>query len=428
MCRCVIECLDLESQVSCGFYAESWCEFVFFVIAGSQYVHPHHKGDLPMTRISSVLRLRHSLYLIGVILIIGSLIGAKALKGGGDGDKNDPSNTNTAKLVGPVVMGTVDSNPQPIKYLLPPVLQSGTISRVFVKDGMDVKAGDRLYEFDTSQFQSELKVAQCGVDLAKTKVAEAQDGKKVVAKKVENLKLFITFAEHGMGLRAETYNQIKANLERYYRTENSKLTQAELDDKLAKDHTLSKANADWVIAKDEWEKAKLDLETGRTEEEVCENKIKQAEAVVRQAEEQVNKAKLVIELCTIKAKVDGTIEQVTIGEGATLGVGTLTPALYLVPAGSRVVRAEVEADFSYRVTDKDIGKVVTIYDNTDPKLTYKGKIVLISKTFLPKRTANEGFLTSETRVREALIEVIDASPADKPALCVGQRVRIDMGQ
>jgi hypothetical protein len=100
----------------------------------------------------------------------------------------------------------------------------------------------------------------------------------------------------------------------------------------------------------------------------------------------------------------------------------------LIPAGPRVVRAEIEADFAHRVSSKLIGKVVTIYDNTDPKLTYKGEVLRISDTFLLKRSANEGFLGSDTRVLEAAIKVIEAAPADRPPLRIGQRVRVDLGQ
>jgi multidrug resistance efflux pump len=177
----------------------------------------------------------------------------------------------------------------------------------------------------------------------------------------------------------------------------------------------------------EWELKQHEQNTLKVAAEIIAIQIKQAEAVVSQAQAEAKKAQSAIDLCTIVAKIDGTIEQVTIGEGATLGVGTLKPALWLIPKGPRIVRAEIEADFAHRVSDKDLGREVTIFDNTDPKLTYKGKVLLISKTFLPKRST-EGILGSETRVLEAQIEVLDASPADRPPLRVGQRVRVDLGK
>ena len=115
--------------------------------------------------------------------------------------------------------------------------------------------------------------------------------------------------------------------------------------------------------------------------------VHEAEAGVKQAQEEVNKAQLAIDLCTVRAKSAGTIERVTIGQGTTLGIGTRDPALWLIPAGTRIVRAEVEADFAHRV-GKDIeGKEVTVFDNTDPRLTYKGTVRTVGGTFLPKRSA-----------------------------------------
>jgi hypothetical protein len=118
---------------------------------------------------------------------------------------------------------------------------------------------------------------------------------------------------------------------------------------------------------------------------------------------------------------------VKISEGTTLGISSRDPALWLVPAGTRIVRGEIEAEFAHRVGDGLKGKEVTIADHTDPKLTYKGKVLRISDTFLPKRSS-DGLLGNDTRVLEVRIEVVDAAPAGIPPLRVGQRVRVNLGQ
>ena len=104
--------------------------------------------------------------------------------------------------------------------------------------------------------------------------------------------------------------------------------------------------------------------------------------------------------------------------------------MWLIPAGPRIVRAEIEADFAHQVTKEILNKEVTIYDNTNPRLTYKGKVTRIGGTFLPKRSSsNEGLLTGQgTLALEADIEVLDAAPPGRPPLRVGQRVRVDLGQ
>jgi multidrug resistance efflux pump len=149
---------------------------------------------------------------------------------------------------------------------------------------------------------------------------------------------------------------------------------------------------------------------------------------VKLAQEEVKTAQTAINLCTVRAESAGTIERVTIGPGTTIGIGTRDAALWLIPAGTRIVRAEIEADFAHRV-GKDIeGKEVTVYDNTNPQLTYKGKVLRVGDTFLPKRSAGENLLGNDTRVLEAIVEVAHPTPKDKPPLRVGQRVRVSLGQ
>jgi len=116
-----------------------------------------------------------------------------------------------------------------------------------------------------------------------------------------------------------------------------------------------------------------------------------------------------------------------VGPGDVIGISTRTPAVILVPAGPRIVRAEIEADFAHRIGRDKIGKTVTVYDNTDPKITYKGKVERIGDTFLNKRGTNESLAPSDTRVIEAIVVVENANPSGQPPLRVGQKVRVNFG-
>ena len=109
-------------------------------------------------------------------------------------------------------------------------------------------------------------------------------------------------------------------------------------------------------------------------------------------------------------------------------MATRTPALWLVPAGPRVVRAEVEAEFAHRIGPDRIGREVTITDHTDTNLAYKGVVRRISNTFLLKRANAENFLNGDTRVIEVVVEVKGSVSKDNPPLRVGQRVRVNLGQ
>src|SRR5206468_3255940 len=124
-------------------------------------------GGKPMTW---QRRVRPALLVLGFALAAGSLLGARALTASGNGgDQPKTANPATGKATGPVVLGTVDSDPAPVAYGLPPVLQSGTVAKVFIRGGQEVKVGDELYAFDTSIQQHDLERAKITVAQAKNK-------------------------------------------------------------------------------------------------------------------------------------------------------------------------------------------------------------------------------------------------------------------
>lgn len=373
-------------------------------------------------------RARPALFVLGALLVIGSLLGARALtKANGQGSGEQPKTANpapTAKLSGPIVLGTVDSDPSPVPYLLPPVLQSGTVTKVFVKTGQEVKVNQPLYVFDTSLQKADLENAKAAVAYAQKKVDEAKEKAKQHSTEIEIAKKHVAAFEQKTQLQANHYALVESGLKTIYKTQNYP------DDtwpkRLKDDPNLYKANVDWVAASNELSLSKEKL-AGL---EVADPQVlvRVAEAGVEQARAAENKAQTAIDLCTVTAKTAGTIERITIGEGSTLGVGTREYALWLIPAGSRIVRAEVEADFAHRVGKDLEGKEVVVFDNTDPRLTYRGKVLTVGGTFLPKRSGNQSLLGSDTSVLEAVIEILDPAPPGKPPLRVGQRVRVGLGQ
>jgi multidrug resistance efflux pump len=373
-------------------------------------------------------RLRPALFVLGAALLAGSMLGARALtKANGQGTGEQPKTAypaSTAKLSGPIVLGTVDSDPSPVPYLLPPVLQSGTVVKVFVRAGQEIKTEQPLYEFDTSLQKADYESAKAAVSYAQKKVDEAKEKAKQHATEIEIAKKQVAAFELRTQLQANHYALVESGLKTIYKTQN--YPEDTWPKRLKDDPNLYKANVDWVTASSELALGKEKL-AGL---EVADPQVlvRVAEAGVEQAREAEKKAQTAVDLCTVKARSAGTIERITIGEGSTLGIGTREPALWLIPAGSRIVRAEVEADFAHRVGKNLEGKEVVVFDNTDPRLTYRGKVLHVPGTFLPKRFGGESLIGNDTRVLEAIIEILDPAPAGQPPLRVGQRVRVGLGQ
>ena len=303
-------------------------------------------------------------------------------------------------------------------YLLPPVLQSGTVVRSLRQGRARGKVDDKLYEFETS-FKSRSGSRRQPSRRAQTKVVVAKELAKQHATKVEIGKQSVTSAKEKKRLLGNQYNIVKSGLEVSYKAQN--YAEDTWPKRFQDDPTLHKANVDYVIAVQELaheESLVAGLEAVEMKVHVYE-----AEAGVKQAQEEVNKAQLAIDLCTVRAKSAGTIERVTIGNGTTLGIGTRDQALWLIPAGRRIVRAEVEADFAHRVGKDLEGKEVVVFDNTDPLLTYRGKVLYVPGTFLPKRFGGDSLFGSDTRVLEAVIEIADPAPASKPPPASAARPR-----
>lgn len=369
-------------------------------------------------------KMRPVLVALGLALGLATLIGARSLTGGSGPDAK--ATAPPAVRGGPVVLGLVDTDPPPVFYGLPPVLASGTVVEVHVKDGDEVKAGQPLYRFDDTIQKADVEQAKAAINSANTKVKEAEEGVKQHTGNIEFAKIAADAADGKARITEATHAYVNGELEKAYK----------MDEKLYPRSIwpeLKKSSLDWVktagdytVALNEWKVAKEKVaQVQRIDPQV---KVKEAEAAVKQAEKQQAKAQSVVDLCVVKAQMDGTVEQITIGAGTTMGVGTRGQALWLIPNGPRVVRAEVETEFAHRVGPELVGKTVVISDHSDPKLTYSGTVRRIPPVFLLKRATSENFLGGDTRVIEAVIEVSDPSPTGKPPLRVGQRVRVNLGQ
>ena len=132
-------------------------------------------------------------------------------------------------------------------------------------------------------------------------------------------------------------------------------------------------------------------------------------------------------MAKVKARCPGIVERLNAQAGTTFGPASRQPAMYIVPTGSRIVRAEVEAEFAHKINDR-IGQKVTIRNSHNSSQTYEGKVTRLGTSYLPKRGSADTLAVNPTQVLECEIEVIDPTPAGKPPLRVGQPVLVVFGQ
>ncbi|HYH64934.1 MAG TPA: biotin/lipoyl-binding protein [Urbifossiella sp.] len=360
------------------------------------------------------------------VVVVGSLLGARLLGPGGGGgtDASGKSPAPAGKdTIGTVAIGTADSDPPPARYGLPPVLQAGTVAEVFVKQGDEVKTGDKLYRFDASTLEEQLSVARTAVEIARREVAKAKGAADVHRANVVSEERAVKAAVRFAKLAHETWQVGEWNKKDYYKGQG--IEPARWPELLKNDPDLFKLYAEHSKAEEQRDLAKVKLdELSAAQKTQLALVVAVAEAEVKRYEAVVKQAQSAVEMCTVTARKDGTVERVSVSPGDVMGISSVAPALVLIPSGPRVVRARVEAEFAHKVGPNQVGRVVTIQDFTDPKVTYQGRVRGLGGSFLPRR-ANEGAIVqNETRSLEVVVEVLDAAPPGRPPLRVGQEVRV----
>lgn len=380
--------------------------------------------------------LRTFPWIIGLIVAVASLLGANRLlhptdaksPNGGDGGpaKHAPTVGSPALPGGTVVLGTVDSDPPPVQVGPPSVAAMVTVEKVHVVDGQEVKAGDYLVQFDDKMARAKLQQAQAELGAAQDDRERAEAQRKVQVLNVERQKAAIKSAEADhqaaakiLEIGQKQYREV-LDAERNFAT-SLPLTEAEKQKKWDENLELRKGTSAVasLLAKVEDEKKKLtvlELNPVEVDYRLAQRKVDRLQATV-------DEAQAVVDGLLVKAKVAGVVEQISAAPGVTFGPSARTPLMWLIPAGPRVVRAEVEAEFAYKIADK-LGKPVVVYDHNNFALTYPGTVKRIGTTYLSKRSATDALTVNPSKVLECLIDVTDATPAGKPPLRVGQPVRV----
>ena len=376
-------------------------------------------------------------WLLGLCLLAFSLVAANRLlhtQDGANGAAPAGAPKKDAKAApapaaptpqGLTVLGTVDTPAGIARVDAPalPALSGATVTAVFVREGQEVKIGDPLVQFDDAAFRPKLGQAEAALAGAQEDAEKARLQKEDLPRLVKLQKLALSraetdrkYADEAMARGRETFEIVLAA--------NPMLSETEKDQQRRRNPDLLVAEHKSAVAKIAVDAAQDELK--RVEAKPVESDVQAAAAKIRGATAAVAEARAVLDMATVKARVAGVVERLTAQPGRNFGAATSEPALYIVPTGARVVRAEVDAEFAHKVNDR-VGRTVTVCDSYNFSQTYEGKVTRIGTSYLPKRGSADGFALNPTHVLECEIEVIDPTPAGKPPLRVGQPVRVVFG-
>jgi multidrug resistance efflux pump len=350
---------------------------------------------------------RRSAWLIGLaVIVIGGLGAAKMLTlGSGESARDKNSNGAAVPATGSfqvVCHGTVDVDGG-IRNLAP--TQPGEVSEIYVTEGQHVKEGDPILKVNDEPAKIAVAGHEAALENAAAQLAQAQLGIKTLLLGLEEQQSAIDAAQAKLSAAESDLKRLEALKEKDLTNENALNSARSLV-------TGLKA----ALSAEQTKYRRIQLMKP-------EEKIKEAESGVRVAEEKLRAEKFKLEQCTLRAPCDGTILRINVSKGTLITPQLRQAPVMLLPAGIRIVRAEVLSEFSGRVKP---GMEATIDDEANKGATWHGKVIRLADAFLPPRpNGNEGL--SLNGGAPTLLEcVIELTPSETPPR-IGQRVRVAIG-
>ncbi len=208
----------------------------------------------------------------------------------------------------------------------------GRVTRLAVKEGDSVKAGQFLLEIDPSRSQANTQGLQAGVEAAESDLASSQ----------------------------------------------ARLNQARSD--FARAEANRKAG---IISQAEFEQARTALSTAQSTTQASQRRVDQAKAGVREARVGLNYA-------TINSPMDGvvTARRIEVGETAVMGVQNSAGTVLLTISDMSKVEAEMEVDEA-SIPNVKTGQTASVHIDAYPGQTFQGQVTEVGGSPMLSLNQNE---------------------------------------
>jgi multidrug efflux pump subunit AcrA (membrane-fusion protein) len=343
--------------------------------------------------------------LVGLVGVGLTLLAAAGQPTGKSTEPAKPTSTATDRHL--ICLGYVDTEERMVGIYPDNFPQPSQVIKVLVKEGDEVREGQKLLELDVEMYALKVSEAEAGVKEANAKLAQAQAMIRAHGDQIKVLEKELEAKEAELEAKKTELKQAEEAVKNFNKSP------VELEGPKAN----VKAADLTLIA------ARLKLDTARAE--VPTYLVDQANAGVIRAKELKRQAERALAQATCTAKADGKVIRTFVSEGSSFGPTTREPAFWFLKKGPLLIRAEVTQEFSGRVTK---GQSATITDESDDKLVWKGRVTKVGDQFLHKRQSNGSaldiFPVNDDRVLECIV-LIDPAPGQSPPR-FGQRVRISL--
>jgi multidrug resistance efflux pump len=213
-----------------------------------------------------------------------------------------------------------------------PIEVAGRITKLFVEEGKQFKAGEVLAELDRSSYEAEFQEAEANVQLAKVRLEELRNGSRPE-------EIALAYAE--LKETEESLKQAKLDYER-----NKHLLTGALSAK-----EFEAAQYAYTSLLQRVEKLRKTYELVRIGPRI--ERINAAEAELQLAEARLKRAKWRLDNCTIRAPVSGTI----LKKSAEIG-NLVSPLSFNVSASICEMADLSDLEVELDITERDISKII----------------------------------------------------------------------
>lgn len=342
-------------------------------------------------------------WFFGGVIVLASIAGAAwalqatSREANGTSAPPPPPSLSAKRAVG---FGYVDT-PNGMVRIYPS--QPGKVVKIEKReeDG-EIDAGTVLFRMDDTNARAQLEAAKAALAAAEQQVGEIRN-------QMEQLPHKIKAQEFAVEVKKQEIEAAKIQRDQIQRLADKSLADKERLE-LAK---IAIAGLEKAQAAEEAKLAALRSINFDASIAKAEQDIKAKKALVDQAQ-------YVLDECTVRTRVKGTVLRTLINENEMLGPNPQMPAVIIAPSGTRIIRAEIEQEYAGRIK---LNQTARIEDDTRVSDIWKGKVIRISDWFTQRRSVLvEPLQFNDVRTLECIIELDPSTPPLK----IGQRMRITL--
>ncbi|MCI0457611.1 MAG: HlyD family secretion protein [Gemmataceae bacterium] len=349
---------------------------------------------------STPSRPRRFFWVLGLLLLVGTLLGATWVLNQAPAGDNPPAPTGRPVVPDAVVcLGYVDVEPG-LTHLHP--LRPGRVTELLVKEGAEVKKGQLLLKVDSSLARAQLREAQAALAKAQEGKAKVEMLQQMQPRKIAQQEKAVEAARHKAASQAQDL------------AANKRLFESKPPLIPVEKYRASQEEAKFLKSLIEIEERKLDevkaFDFGPD--------LRSADAEIELRKATVEKAQIAVAQHDVYAPGDGTILRLSATMGEPLSQQPKQPAMLFCPKLPRIIRAEVLQEWAHRV---QVGQSAIIEDDTRAGPQWTGRVIHVSDWFSPRRfRLLEPFQMNDVRTLECLVAV---NPGGRP-LRINQRMRV----